>query len=180
LSLDSYRQEIKGASGRRKLGRYSWGTWYVPMTRLLAAEGPAGPVQLTSVDRVVNLMDDPTPDPSAVHAVADLAAQEMQRLLEGANEGRYDRQDVDRMLLATKDRPAKDWDEACGQYLLFRSVLSKDPRYQGPLAAVRELLQFRDEKQEHGPPIRYNSPFAFDPAKFNGRMSELRGLLPRQ
>ena len=55
----------------------------------------------------------------------------MQALLDGAKKARYDRQVVDRMLLATKDRPAKNWDEACGQYLLFRNAYSKDPRFNG-------------------------------------------------
>ena len=41
LSLDSYRQKIKKAGEPAKLGRYAWGTWYLPMTRLLLEKGPA-------------------------------------------------------------------------------------------------------------------------------------------
>ena len=60
----------------------------------------------------------------------------------GANEARYDRQVVDRMLLATKDQPAKNWDEACGQYLLFRTAFAKDPRFKGLLPRSANCFSF--------------------------------------
>jgi hypothetical protein len=179
LKMDSYRQKIEKRGEPGKLGRYVWGTWYLPMTRLLAAEFPPGAADLASLDRVVHLLDNPTPHASTVRAAADAAAREMQTLLDGVKRARYDRQVVDRMLLATKDRPPKNWDEACGQYLLFRNAYSEDPRFKEPLAAVRELLQFQDRKQDHGRLIQYNSPFEFNPAKFHGKMDELRALLPR-
>ncbi len=178
LTLDSYRQKIEKAGKPGKLGRYAWGTWYLPMTRLLLEKGPAGPADLASVDRVAHLLDDPTPDASAVRAASASAARQMQALLDGVKKARYDRQAVDRMLLATKDRPPKSWDEACGQYLLFRNSCSKDPRFTEPLAAIRALLQFRDEKRDHGPLIQYNSPWDFDPAKFTDKMNGLHAILP--
>jgi len=188
LSLDSYRQKaLDGAGhkagkdkGSRKLGRFVWGTWYLPMTRLLAAERGAGASGLASVDRVVKLMEDPNPRPSDVRAAAAAAAQAMQKALEGASKDHYQRDCVDRMLLAAVNRPAANWDEACGEYLLFRAACAKDPRFTEPLAALRELLQFRDKPQANGPPIQYNSPFDFVPAAFNNKINELRGLLPRQ
>jgi hypothetical protein len=183
LAMNGYRQNIKSAGKPRKLGRYAWGTWYLPMTCLLLEKGPFEPANpasvLARVDRVARLLEDPIPAPSAVRAVADSAAREMQSLLDGVKKARYDRQAVDRMLQATKDHPSKSWDEACGQYLLFRNACSKDPRFTEPLAAARKLLQFRDEKRDHGPPIQYNSPRDFDPGKFNDTMNELRALLPR-
>jgi hypothetical protein len=175
LALDSYRQDKKAAMPG-KLGRYVWGTWYLPMTRLLLKAGPTGPSDLTSVDRVVHLLDDPAPQASAVRAAADTAAQAMQPLLDGAQKARYDRQAVDRLLRATKDQPPKNWDEACGQYLLFRNAYSKDPRFTEALAALRKLLQFPNDT-DHDPLIQYNSPFNFDPEKFNSKMDELRALL---
>ena len=84
LALDSYRQKIGKAGEAAKLGRYAWGTWYLPMTRLLLKEGPAGPANATGIDRVVELLRDPVPKPSAVRAAADAAAREMQPLLDGA------------------------------------------------------------------------------------------------
>ncbi len=179
LAMDSYRQKVKKPGEAGKLGRYVWGTWYMPMTRLLAAESPAGSSALAGVDRLLKLLDDPTPSAAAVRAAADSAARQMQTLLDSAKQGRYDRQVVDRMLLATKDHPAKNWDDACGQYLLFRNAYATDPRFKELLAAVRGLLQFRDEKRDHGPLIQYNSPVEFDPVKFNGKINELRALLPQ-
>ncbi len=84
LALDSYRQKIGKAGEAAKLGRYAWGTWYLPMTRLLLKEGPAGPANATGIDRVVELLRDPVPKPSAVRAAADAAAREMQPLLDRA------------------------------------------------------------------------------------------------
>jgi hypothetical protein len=183
----NYRQEVKleeikpGETNKHpKLGRYVWGTWYVPMTRLLAAESPAGASGMASIERVAKLLEDPYPGASAVRTAADSAASEMQPLLDGAKKARYDRETVDRLLLATKDRPASNWDEACGQFLLFRNACSRDSRFAPTLAAIREMLQFKDKPQEGSAPIQYNSPVEFDPGAFNKKINELRALLPRQ
>jgi hypothetical protein len=180
LSLDNYRQKaVLRNGGTRKSGHYVWGSWYMPMTRLLAAQS-AGSSGVPGIDHVLSVLDDPSPGPIAVRKAAEVAAKEMQPLLDAAKKTRYDRQFVDRLLLATKDHPATNWDEACGQYLLLRNACSQDPRFTASLAALRGLLQFRDTRQEDGTRIQYNSPVGFIPAAFNDKMHEVRTLLPRQ
>ena len=151
------------------------------MTRIVLSEfSPRVPRRLASIDRVERLLGDPLPPAAEVAACADSAAKELHLLLKDADSLHFDRQRMDHIRATALDHPAKDWDEACGRYLLLQGTCSNDPRFQAPLAAIRELLQFRDEPQGNGQPIQYNSPNGFDPEQFNGKLRELRAFVPRQ
>jgi hypothetical protein len=191
LSPDRARQDALARAGSspepgsvnppRRLVHYVWGSWYLPTTRLLLSQDRFDASGVTFLDAVEQLMDSPVPQTADTAANAEAAAGAMQHRLNTADDGPnalYGRQPVDRMLLATKDQPAKNWDEACGQYLLFRAACSRDRRFSAPLLEVRELLRF--DKPRGNDATEYNSPIDFDPVRFNHKMGELRALLPRQ
>lgn len=195
LSLDGYRQKMLGRawdehrathSGER-LGSYRWATWHLPLTRLLLEECrcAAAKSALTSLDRLAASLQRPLPAPESVSRDAQSASEALQVILCEPNRQCFDEQLVDRVLRATAHRPATDWDEACGQYLLFRSACGAEERFNAPLDGLRDFLQFRDQPRPDGPPLQYLSPAqslpgAFDPRKFNEKIDAVRKLLPRQ
>ncbi len=187
LSLDGYRQKTLGNDGREHRSSYRWATWHLPLTRLLLQQCTCAAAKsaLTNLDQLAASLQWPLPAPKTVARDAESAAAALQVLLSEPNKPCFDRQIVDRVLLATERQPAANWDEACGQYLLFRSACSGDSRFNAPLASLRDLLQFRDQPRPEGPPAQYLSPaeslsISFDPGRFKTRMDEIRKLLPRQ
>jgi hypothetical protein len=163
LAVNSYRQRTP----RERPGRYVWGSWYLPTTRLLASGFPDNAGLLTKAETARQHMSAPFPSAEAVASSGTAAADCMRALRTIVDCTTFDRKVMDPILAATVAQPATDWDMACGQYLFLRAVYSNRAEFDAPLKAMGELLQYRDVKQENGPPIRYNSPFDFDPDKFN-------------
>ena len=201
---NSHRQRAANAAGHAEFtdgvrpGDYVWGSWHMPLTLLLLEEHPSGAEALRLVKTVNAEMTVRFPDRRKAATDADAAAVELQKLLHDSKAIGFQRL-AERVLQATAKNPATDWDEACGQYLLLRSVRAPDNRLDDKrFDDLLNMLQFRDYRErQSGPTVRYNTPIEwlpksqFDEAEhgelrvfnlreFNQEMDELRKLLPSQ
>jgi hypothetical protein len=153
---------------RKRVGGYTWGSWHLPLTEKLLNQYPSCAEVLELVDRVDADMSNPYPDAKKVADDATKAAAELRKVLNNTatattGPGHFNRL-ADGVLQATEKVPPTNWDEACGRYLLLRSVFGSNDPLSKSLEAMRSILQFRDQQAfRNGPTNRYNSPIEWLP-----------------
>ncbi len=168
----------QAAPGATKLGHIAWGTWNVPMTRLLLNDGLNRPDAAAGIQEISDLLANPTASPGAIRQKASAAADRLQPMVELARQMPNEHQAVARLLRAAKDFKPTNWDQACGLYLLLRTAHGSDRRFDGVLLELRKLLQFKEDKASKSSAIIfYDSPRDFHPAEFDNRMNDFRKLL---
>ncbi len=170
-----------------KPGSLQWGTWSLPMAKVL---GPLGPgldadESGSTFGQLRELMSRPVPDAALVANRARAASDELGRLAESINGVRIGTGDVRNMLSAAlkldeSSRPL-DWDGAARRYLaivaLDKALADSDPSAPGrpdqsALGRLYKDLDLPLQVDRRGG--IFDSPYRFDAERIKG---DLRSLL---
>jgi hypothetical protein len=180
----SWRQE---RGFRRTPGSPPWGTWYLPMHRLLAAH--AAPPELAGqLESIEQLMSEPMPKAGDVAAQARAAARTAGRLAAKlADAQSYDLKSIESLLgsVAGQDAAlvASSWDTAVQHLVaiaaLHRAVLDAKAAARQPMSDRDRQLETAIDKLRDAlelPPT-HESPATFEPQRVAEFWQELSGLL---
>jgi len=188
ITPDGYhRTAMKPANDSgHKPGQYVWGRWYLPIARTLFSEGllmrtEESKAPLAKFDELERAMAQPAPLPADIAAKAKNAAEFVEQYKQYIERDPFSPDTTARLLTATTAHGyPTNWDEACGIYLLYRTLYWNEERLRPLLSDVRKTLQFTTEPAQspRETSIRLNSPKNFKPQDFAQAMDALKKQLP--